>query len=169
MKRILFTQDDGVLAIIVPAPAHSFLDIVDIANMTVKKQGFYEWIAEKDVPKMPDGSARPYEIVDTAIVPSDRHFRDAWEHHPTEKVKVNMTKAVEVQRNKIRAERAPLLADLDVQYMQALETKDVAKQSAIIAEKQRLRDITKLPDLAAAATPDDLKAITCETGKTKIK
>lgn len=74
-------------------------------------------------------------------------------------ITVNMTKARDIKRDQIRAERAPLLAALDVQFMRAVETGDTAKQQEIAAEKQRLRDATSHPDIEAAQTPEELKAI----------
>ena len=73
-------------------------------------------------------------------------------------ININLTKAKEITKDRLRVERAPLLQSLDVQFQRALETG--ADTSAIVAEKQRLRDITKLAD--EAQTPDDLKAIKVE-------
>ena len=70
-------------------------------------------------------------------------------------ITVNINKAKEVRKNQLREERAPLLVDLDVQFQRAMETG--ADASAIVAEKQRLRDITKQCD--TAATVDELKAV----------
>jgi hypothetical protein len=73
-------------------------------------------------------------------------------------IKVNMTKAVEIKKDMIRAERAPILADLDVQFMRAVEAGDADLQAEIAAKKQALRDATKDPAITAAKTPEELKA-----------
>lgn len=70
-------------------------------------------------------------------------------------ITVNIDKAKEVRKNQLRGERAPLLVDLDVQFQRAMETG--ADTSAIVAEKQRLRDITEQCD--RATTVDELKAV----------
>lgn len=70
-------------------------------------------------------------------------------------ITVNFNKAKEVIKTRLRTEREPLLQALDVQFQRALEAG--ADTSAIVAEKQRLRDITKLVD--EVQTLDDLKAI----------
>jgi len=57
-KRIIYTQDDGSVAIVIPA---------DNCNLTV------EQIRDKDVP-----SGKTSYIVDKSVVPTDRSFRDAW-------------------------------------------------------------------------------------------
>jgi len=71
-------------------------------------------------------------------------------------ITINMNKAKEITKTRLRQEREPLLAAQDVAFQRALETG--ANTSAIVAEKQRLRDITQLAD--AATTLDELKAIT---------
>jgi len=71
-------------------------------------------------------------------------------------ITVNMEKAKAITKARLRVERDPLLAAQDVAFQRALETS--ADTTAIVAEKQRLRDITKLAD--AATTLDELKSIT---------
>ena len=63
-QRIIYPTNDGGVAVIVPAPE------------TLEQYGI-EAIALKDVP-----AGKPFKIVDTADVPSDRTFRDAWEVDP---------------------------------------------------------------------------------------
>ena len=71
-------------------------------------------------------------------------------------ITINMDKAKAITKTRLRQEREPLLAAQDVAFQRALESN--ADTSAIVAEKQRLRDITQLAD--AATTLDELKAIT---------
>jgi hypothetical protein len=75
-------------------------------------------------------------------------------------IKIDMAKAAEIQRTRIRAAREPLLAALDVEFMRAVERGDQAEQARVVAEKQRLRDLTNDPRLTAAQTVDELKIIT---------
>jgi hypothetical protein len=72
----------------------------------------------------------------------------------------DMTKAREIKRDMIRAERNPLLEQLDVEFMRAQEAGDTALQQEIAAKKQALRDATVDPVIDAATTPDELKAAT---------
>jgi len=71
-------------------------------------------------------------------------------------ITINMDKAKAITKARLRVEREPLLAAQDVAFQRALEAG--ADTTTIVAEKQRLRDITKLAD--AATTLDELKAIT---------
>lgn len=68
---------------------------------------------------------------------------------------INIDKAKEITKDRLRAERQPLLQAQDVAFQRALETG--ADTSAIVAEKQRLRDITKLAD--EVTTLDELKQL----------
>lgn len=74
-------------------------------------------------------------------------------------ISINRTKAEELTRNRLRAEREPRMAALDVQFMRALEAGE--DTAAIVASKQALRDITdkdlsglSLQDLASLALDD---------------
>ena len=68
-------------------------------------------------------------------------------------------KAKEITKNRLRAERAPLLAAQDVLFQRALESATPVDTSAIVAEKQRLRDITLLAD--DCTTTEELRALSC--------
>lgn len=76
-------------------------------------------------------------------------------------ITTDMFRAKDIQKNNIRAERAPELEALDIQTMKALETGgDVAP---IAAEKQKLRDVTKDQRIEDAKTPEELKALDLNT------
>jgi hypothetical protein len=68
-------------------------------------------------------------------------------------ITINLDKAKAITKDRLRMERAPLLVVQDVLYMRA--TEQGQDTTAIVAEKQRLRDITKLAD--QATTLDELK------------
>jgi len=68
---------------------------------------------------------------------------------------ININKAKNITKDRLRVERKPLLEAQDVAFQRALESN--SDTSEIVAEKQRLRDITKLAD--EATTLDELKNI----------
>jgi hypothetical protein len=70
-------------------------------------------------------------------------------------IKINLNKAKAITKDRLRVERTPLLQAQDVAFQRALEAG--SDTTAIVAEKQRLRDVTKLAD--TAATLEELKAI----------
>jgi len=70
-------------------------------------------------------------------------------------ITINIDKAKEIKKESLRQERKPLLEAQDVAFQRALESG--ADTTAIVAEKQRLRDITNLVD--PCTTVEELKAV----------
>jgi len=97
-------------------------------------------------------------IVDSETLPQGdaKAFYNAWELVDGTVV-VNFSKAVELTKQRLRVERNPLLLDQDIAFQRALETN--GDTTAIVAEKQRLRDITKLAD--STSTLQELIALKC--------
>ena len=71
-------------------------------------------------------------------------------------ITVSIPKAKDITKDRLRADRKPLLEAQDILFMQAQESG--ADTTAIVAEKQRLRDITK--DVDSCTTTDELKSLT---------
>ena len=69
---------------------------------------------------------------------------------------VDMAKAREIHKNKIREARTSKLAELDIEFQKAQETS--ADTSAIVAKKNALRDAPADSGIAAASDTDALKA-----------
>ena len=69
-------------------------------------------------------------------------------------IKIDLAKAKEMHRNRIRAARTPLFTDLDVQYQRATETS--ADTSAIVAKKQALRDAPAAAAIDNASNENEL-------------
>ena len=132
-KVIIFKNENGNVSVCVPTGE---LDI--------------ETVKSKDTP----GHSI---IVDADILPNkDGDFFDAWELNEEEgTVSVNLDKAKTITKNRLRMERAPLLAAQDVAFQRAMETG--ADTTTIVAEKQRLRDITDLAD--TCTTTAQLRAL----------
>lgn len=92
--------------------------------------------------------------------PTERTFREAWSFGDNPEagiISVDMDKARDIWRDKIRQARAGQLEALDAHFMKALETG--ADTSAIVAQKQALRDAPADPAIDAAQTPDELKLV----------
>jgi hypothetical protein len=70
-------------------------------------------------------------------------------------ITTNFVKAQDITKTRLRKERKPLLEEQDVAYMRAQEAGE--DTAAIVAEKQRLRDLPALVD--AASTLDELKSL----------
>ena len=69
-------------------------------------------------------------------------------------ITVDITKAKAITKDRLRADRKPLLEAQDILFMKAQEAG--TSTSAIVTEKQRLRDITNQVD--SMTTTDELKA-----------
>ena len=63
-QRIIYPTDEGGVAVIIPAP-----------EWLAEEGNTIEMLAEKDVP-----AGKPFKIINTEDVPSDRTFRAAWEY-----------------------------------------------------------------------------------------
>lgn len=96
------------------------------------------------------------------FAPVDRTFRNAWEDNGADVV-VNMVKARNMWREKMRAARTSLLAALDAEFIRALESglpvRDNPLALSVIAKKNALRAVTSNPAIDAAQTPEALKLV----------
>jgi len=128
-QAIIFTNDNGGVSVTVPTGEISI-----------------EAVLAKDCPK---GAI----IVEQSALPNQHNdFFDAWELVDG-KVEVSLAKATELTKKRLRLEREPLLAAQDVAFQRAQESG--ADTTAIVAEKQRLRDITSF----SATTLEDLRSL----------
>ena len=65
-------------------------------------------------------------------------------------ITVDITKAKVITKDRLRADRKPLLESQDILFMKAQEAG--TSTSAIVTEKNRLRDITKQVDTMTTTT-----------------
>src|SRR3989344_1071954 len=89
---------------------------------------------------------KSWRIISDSQIPTDRYFRNAWTYSGFG-IKVDIAKAKEIHKEKLRMARAPLLDELDVAYMRADEAGNEKLKAKITSQKQALRDITDHPDL----------------------
>ena len=131
-----YSTEDGKIAIYVPtAQALNESSMEDLLSAT--------------------GVTENYIVMSSADLPNaDSDFRDAWEIK-SGTVVVSLAKAKEITKQRLRIEREPLLQAQDVAYMRALE--QGADTTDIVAEKERLRNITDAAD--DATTLAELRAI----------
>jgi len=134
-KRVIYTQENGVAAVIVPAPGATLEQVL------------------KAVP-----AGKSHEVVDVADIPADRTFRNAWIHDLTEapqKIGHNMDKAKEISHDKRRAKRAADFAPLDVEATIPARAAQAEAARQVIRDKDAAAQL----DIDAAGTVDELKAI----------
>ena len=70
-------------------------------------------------------------------------------------IKIDIAKAKDITKDRLRQERKPLLEAQDILFMQAQEAG--TDTAAIVTEKQRLRDVTKQVD--SMTTVEELKGV----------
>lgn len=109
-------------------------------------------MSEEDLQAM--ATAPNCKVVDSESLPDDREFRDAWNFDG----KVDIAKAKEVWKNKIRQVRDKKLKALDIKWMKAMERGEVKIAGAIAADKQVLRDVTEREELTGAKSLKEIKA-----------
>jgi len=136
MARIVYTRPDGGLSYVVPV-GRSLEEVLD-----------------QDVPS----DATDVHVVDDSTIPHDVTFYDAWRNDKG-RIVVDMLKARNILRDRIRAARAPMLQALDIEYQKADERGDDEARRSIAARKQALRDAPADPSIEMATTTDALKAL----------
>ena len=130
---IIFTNDNGGVSVCVPTGE---LDI--------------QAVKAKDTP------STSIIVRDSELPQADNDFFDAWELR-NGTVFVNIDKAKALTKTRLRKEREPLLAAQDVLFQRAQESN--ADTTAIVAEKNRLRNITNGAD--TCTTTAELRALSC--------
>ena len=122
-----------------------------LSVVTPADQEKIDEVIEKSIPE-----GAEYKIIKASDIPNDRDFREAWEY--ASGVDINLEKAKEVQRNRWRQARQPLLQELDIKFLIASEQEDVGEINIIKEKKQILRDVT-LTDLSSVNSLEELKEI----------
>ena len=133
--RFVYTDDDGMLIVVCPADnTAKTLDEIKTLNCPTTNTIY---------------------TVQPSDCPTDRSFRDAWSYDGSN-FGINITKAKEIHKDRIRLAREKKFEELDVEFQRALETS--ADTSAIVAKKQALRDAPAAAGITTAVTETDLKA-----------
>lgn len=136
---------------------------VQVMHLVQQKDGLYsspeveiaKWTSQKRA------EVQSWREVKLEHLPKDRTFRNAWcDVTPTPTVDIDMPKARNIQRERLRALREPKLVALDVEMSRAFN--DPAQQKSIEARRQALRDVTKDPAIERAETPEALAAVVPE-------
>jgi len=163
--RIALTRKDGSLAI---------MEFLTLGRGSILPSGA-EWVADGWWSRRPTIDALAEEIKRTGEdvasfrllndgeLPTDRTYRDAWVD-TGKKVETDMAKAREIHLKNLRKLRAPLLKDLDMQWMRATGQGKKKEADEIEAKRQALRDMptTLASRIGNATTPEELKTVALE-------
>lgn len=133
MQVIIYENENGSVSVCIPT-----------GELPIQR------VLEKDCP---NGAI----IVDQESLPNEHNdFFNSWELNGST-VTVNLNKAKEQTKKRLRIERQPLLQAQDVLFQRAQE--NGADTSTIVAEKERLRDITNLVDTCTSL--EQLRNLNC--------
>ena len=72
---------------------------------------------------------------------------------------VNVAKAKNLQKDRFRQVRTPLLEAWEGDYQMADEAADASAKTTVATKKQALRDVTANATLDAASTADEVRAV----------
>lgn len=137
MEAIVYRQENGKLAVCYPTGE------VEISL-----------VRERVVPQN-----SPFRICGKKEIPADGTFFDAWIYDETVTpcpVSIDETTACEIQRNRWRESRKPLLELLDVKWIRASEEGNTALCNEISQKKTILRNVTNTP-LPSRATGESIE------------
>jgi hypothetical protein len=128
MKHILYLQQNGIVAIISGSKNVSILDL------------------EKQVPV-----GLPHLIIDSAQLPETNHlelFRDAltadFDSPGQPRVRIDVEKAKNIAKDKIRQYRKELLATNDIVIRDAMLTNNTVTLNSALKQRDYLKDLTKV-------------------------
>jgi len=160
MKKIVYERETGI-AVITPSKDYQekIVDrdipaVVELAKIEdgkliparVIKPAIYEFHMEtrsgfeRAMKDIPEGAT--YKIIEDTELPHDRTFRNAWNYD----LKEDILKSKEIWKEKLRRDREPLFFANDLKIRDANIEGDMSALSVAVAERDRLRDITKLVD-----------------------
>lgn len=74
-------------------------------------------------------------------------------------ITIDIDKAKDIYKDILRSARKPMLEDLDLQFMRAVESGNTALQAEIAAKKQALRDVTKDSKIDKVKKTEDFRKI----------
>ena len=129
MKKIVYTNSSDILCVV-----HPVRNTIGEALTTDAE------IEQRAWDKLPTDAINP-KFVDASVVPTDRTFRNAWEHGG-DSITQNITKAKEIAHNKRREARSAEFAPLDI--------KATIPSEAVAAESARALIRTKYAEMQAA-------------------
>ena len=141
-KRIVYQGDDGRAVVVIPAP--NFL----------AEGGTLNDVMNKCVPISGKSTA---DIVDKSEILSDRTFRNAWVTEKGKSTEVDLSKAKDVAKEKVREARTPKFQELDIAYQRADEDSDTDAKKAVADKKKVLRDATANSKITDASDVAKLK------------
>ena len=101
-----------------------------------------------DVMQKVNPGVESYLIVETEEQPLNKIYFSAWYYSsdPEPHIGIDIPKAIEVQKNRLRELRNAKFSEADVLFQRALEEGDEVKKAEAVALKNTLRDVPNMTD-----------------------
>jgi len=150
-KVIIYTRKDGGVSILRPTKEQRELFDSD------------EQCLQDSIDKSIPNDASDVMIVSKDSLISDRTFRNAFKiDTKNNKIVHDMDKAKDLLKEDLRHKRVPLLNELDVQFLKAVELDDEKKKAKVVVNKKKLRDVTEDKRITKAEDVEELKKLLFE-------
>lgn len=143
MLRFAYTTPNNTVCIVYAAPPEALVPVLG----PLSDEAYRAHVLDRSIPS---DATNLVELGLDWVPPSDRAFRSAWAVNG-KSVIVDMQKAREIHKDRLRVIRAPMLAALDVEYQRADESGNDEAKADVRQRKQTLRDLTSDPAINRAA------------------
>ena len=141
-KRIVYQGENGIAVVVIPDP--NFLAKGNTLNDVLIKC-------------VPASGRDTADIIDVSEILSDRTFRNAWVTEKGKSTEVDLSKAKNLAKEKVREARVPKFQELDIAYQRADEAGDADAKAAVVVKKQTARDATADTKITNADSVANLK------------
>ena len=154
MKVIVYSRPDGGITVVHPAPKR----IAELMGGGMTEDEAIAVVQAKSVP----ADATNVEVMDRALIPASREFRDAWEKNGAGPPTVSMAKARDIHvshiaRAKMSAERALEVEEIELRLRDDIPAADV--KAAALASVRGLDLATIATQIQGVANPTALSAV----------
>lgn len=134
MNKIIYTNQDGIVSIVSPASKACLektrgpMTDLEYENHIIDRVLLSNGITD-------------FRFISEEDIPSSREFREAWvDSEPGTQIDICCEKARDIALERLRSKRNKELVQTDAQFVEALSKGQ--DTSALVLEKQRLRDLT---------------------------
>ncbi len=137
MKKIIFTRvEDSGVNIVVPMPKHDIERI--LGDLTDSEYEDHVW--DRSVPE----DAINARVIDDEDIPTTREFRNAWcDATPESRIDIDLSKAKDIQLEKLRLERQKAFVDLGFPQKLNPEVENAIVSPETKEKLKALRDATE--------------------------
>lgn len=159
MAKVIVYNESGKMRILRPSPAMLDKDspvrkyLKEIKKLSINDEDdVMQYLVDNDLP----AGVTTHEIIDDSLLPTDRYFRNVWEHDEGKaNVKIDLQKARDDHMERIKDARDDEMLVKDAEQIKDLT--DDTKIALVQAEKDTLANIHNTFDLLRYTTLEDIK------------